>query len=178
MIFGYTLPEVRKAVISFAIFALSTLAFVVVYDPGIKDAIIVVLGNGFAVAAVFLAPKVSVEDLTKTVGQLVGSVQSLLTFFVVIDPSVWVVIGSIVSLIPVGYAIFKTKNLEAINALVPAPEFFGPPPPGSIEAGQVDASTLSSEAASADTAGSGDAPKPPPPGPPDPPVPPAHRPVS
>jgi hypothetical protein len=127
MIFGYTFPEVRKAVMSFAIFALTTLALVFVYDPGIKDAIIVVLGNGFAVAAVFYAPKFSVEDLTKMVGQLFGSVQSLLTFFVVIDPNVWVVIGAVVSLIPIGYAVFKTKNLEPINALVPSPEFFGPP---------------------------------------------------
>lgn len=131
MIFGHSIAESRKAVVAFAIFVLSSLALFVAYDPGIKDAIVVLIGNGFAVVAVFTAPKFSIDDLTKMLGQLVGSVQSLLTFFVVIDPNVWVVVGGVISLIPIGYAVWRTGNLDPIEVEVP-PVIAGPPviPPG------------------------------------------------
>jgi hypothetical protein len=171
MIFGYSIPEAKKTVISAVVFILSAVALFVAFDPGIKEAIIVLVGNGFAVVAVFSAPKFSVDDLTKMLGQLVGSVQSLLTFFVVINPNVWVVVGSVISLIPIGYAVWKAKNLEPINMEVPPPAGAtllaqGLAPPGTL-------SPVASPRADLPV----DAPAPPPPGPPDPPVPPASRPV-
>lgn len=165
MIFGHTLAECRKAVIGAVIFLGSGVALVVAYDPGIKDAIVILLGNGFAVAGVFLAPKFSVEDLSKTLAQLSGSVFTLVAFFAKVDPSLPVTIGSIIALIPIGYAVWKTKNLAPLEMEIPLPTVFGPPHPALV-------------AQSASVTMPPPPPKPPPPGPPDPPVPPAHRPVA
>jgi FtsH-binding integral membrane protein len=127
VIFGYTFAEAKKTVIASAIFIATTLALFIAYDPGIKDAVVIVLGNGFAVAGVFLAPKFSVEDLSKTLAQLSGSVFTLLAFFFKVNPSLPVTIGSVIALIPIGYAIWKTKNLEPINMELPLP-LAGPVP--------------------------------------------------
>lgn len=146
MIFGHSLSESKKTVVSAVVFLLSAVALFVAFDPGIKDAIIVLIGNGFAVVAVFAAPKFSITHLTKMLGQLVGSVQSLLTFFVVINPNVWVVIGSTISLIPVGYAVWKAKNQAPIT--MEPPPILSPPPP-SLLAGEITAEQLAAEAITA-----------------------------
>lgn len=169
MIFGYSLAEAKKTVTAAVIFVLSAIALFVAYDPGIKEGLIVLVGNGFAVAGVFLAPKFSIEDLSKTLAQLSGSVFSLLTFFVKFDPSLPVVVGSIIALIPIGYAVWRTGNLEAINRELP-PVIAGPPviPAGAAVTDAPDTSRRDLPPA---------APAPPPPGPPTPPVPPADRPA-
>lgn len=115
MILGHTLAESKKAVIAAIIFLASIIALFVAYDPGIKTALIVLVGNGFAVVAVFAAPRFSAEDLSKTLGQLSGSVFTLLAFFIKVNPSLPVTIASIIGLIPIGYAIWRARNLEPIT---------------------------------------------------------------
>lgn len=173
MIFGYSISEARKTVTAAVIFILSAVALFVAYDPGLKQAIIVLIGNGFSVVAVFAAPRFSINDLTKLLGQLAGSVQSLMAFFIVVNPNVWVVVGSVISLIPVGYAVWKMKNVEPIN-VEPPPVLAGPQV---IPAGPTPKGTEPSPVPSPRADLPVDAPEPPPPGPPEPPVPPADRPV-
>lgn len=129
MIFGHTLAESKKAAIAAIIFLASIIALFVAYDPGIKTALIVLIGNGFAVVAVFAAPRFSPEDLSKTLAQLSGSVFTLLAFFIKVNPSLPVTIASIIGLIPVGYAIWKARNLEPITLEAPPPI---PPSPSTV----------------------------------------------
>lgn len=121
-IFGHTLAETKKTVIALLVLLASAVALFVVYDPGIKTALIVLVGNGFAVVGVFAAPKFSVEDLSKTLGQLSGSVFTLLAFWIKVNPSLPVTIASVIALVPVGYAVWKAQNVEPITQTPPLPQ--------------------------------------------------------
>lgn len=111
MIFGYTLDESRKAVLAFAAFAAAIAALFITYDPSINEAAVTVVSAIFGVIGVFLAPY-SPENLSKAVTQLQTSLVALVSFWVTIDPSLEVKIGTAVAAALSAYAVFKIRNKQ------------------------------------------------------------------
>lgn len=111
MIFGYTLEEARKAVIAFITFGAAIAALFIAYDPGINEALITLVGAVAGVVGVFMSPY-NAEDLSKAVSQLQGAALSLVGFWVTVDPSLEVKIGTAVAAALSAYAVFKVRNKQ------------------------------------------------------------------
>jgi hypothetical protein len=115
MIFGYTLDESKKFVITAITFGAAIAAMFIAYDPGINEAAITLASALFGVAGVFLAPQFSIEDLSKSLEALKGAAIGMANFWFVVEPSLEVKIGSALAAAIALYAIYKANNNKPHN---------------------------------------------------------------
>lgn len=128
MIFGYTLPEAKKTVVSFISLVGAVLAFVLSeYDPTWTDGFVALAGAVFAVVGVFMAKNHTTDDLSKAVTQLQGAALTVVGYFATVDPGteekIAVLAGAVVSVIGVWWA--RNEGRAAIQG--PAPMAEGQP---------------------------------------------------
>jgi hypothetical protein len=138
LIFGYSLAEAKKAVVSTIALIGALLAFVLSdYDPSVTDGFVALAGALAGVFGVFLAKNHTEEDLSKAVAQLQGAALSVAGYFVTVQPGtvekITILTGAAVSVI----AVYWLRNDMAYAGLegpgpaaVPAAD-----PPGVPEAG-------------------------------------------
>jgi hypothetical protein len=111
LIFGYSVAEAKKAVVS-AIFLIGAIAALVLsnYDPGFTEACVALAGSVFAVIGVFLSKNHTEDDLSKAVSQLQGGALTVIGYFVTVQPGtvqkITILAGAAVSVI----AVFWVSN--------------------------------------------------------------------
>jgi hypothetical protein len=117
--FGYTLAEAKKAVVSAVMFGAALVTIFVVYDPNITQALIVLVTSIFGVVAVFTKKNFTYDDASKAISQLQGAVFTALGFLTTIpagtEAKVTVAVLALLSFFPVFFA----RNAPA--AAVPVP---------------------------------------------------------
>ncbi len=134
LIFGYSLAEAKKAVVSALFFVGAVLALVLSdYDPNFTDDVVVLAGTLFGVIGVFLAKNHTKEDLSKAVTQLQGAALTVVGYFATVQPTtvekITILSGALVSI----YAVYRVRNdmeytgvKAAAPAAVPAPAVQSP----------------------------------------------------
>jgi len=106
LIFGYSVAEAKKAVVS-AIFLVGAIAALVLsdYDPGFTEACVALAGSVFAVVGVFLSKNHTEDDLSKAVSQLQGGALTVVGYFVTVQPGtvqkITILAGLVVSVVAV-----------------------------------------------------------------------------
>lgn len=110
MIFGYSLAECQKAIVSFIILALAVAALFITVNPGLQTACVVLAGAVFAVIGVFMTKQHTVDDVGKAVSQLQGAVLSVVGLFVEVPTTTVAKIGVIVAALLAAYAVYKREN--------------------------------------------------------------------
>jgi uncharacterized membrane protein len=121
LIFGYSIAEAKKAVVS-AVFLIGAVVALIFsdYDPGFTEACVALAGSVFAVAGVFMAKNHTKDDLSKAVSQLQGAALTVVGYFATVQPGtvqkITILAGAVVSVI----AVYWTTNEP--------PPAGGPPP--------------------------------------------------
>jgi hypothetical protein len=110
VIFGYTLAEAKKAVVSAIFLIAAAVGLFTTVDPNFTQAVIVLAGSAFATAGVFLSPKLHPDDLSKAVAQLQGSVISVVGYFAVVSPSTAEQLTVLTGLVVSTYLVFRLRN--------------------------------------------------------------------
>lgn len=126
MIFGYSLAEAKKTVISALFFAGAVLALVLSdYDPNFTNDVVALAGALFATIGVFLAKNHTEDDLSKTVAQLQGAALTVVGYFATVQPGtvekITIISGALISV----YAVYRANN---------AMEYSGAPAPAAAQA--------------------------------------------
>lgn len=108
MIFGYTLGQARKFVVSGLFTAGYIVAFLVLGgDLSFVQAAVALSGPAFALAGVFLSKNHTFDDFSKAVAQLQGAALSVVGYFTVVPTStlqqVGLIVGGVVSVVGVWY---------------------------------------------------------------------------
>jgi len=120
MIFGYTLGEAQKFVVAFIFFAATLAGFFIAFDPATTPALVAVSGAIFALAGVFLNKQHTVDDMSKALSQLQGTLISLVGIYVTVDPALITKIGMAVAAVIGVYAVYKRENDPVENVPVAA----------------------------------------------------------
>ena len=116
MKFKYSLPEMKKAVVSAIFLAGAGLALILSdYDPSFTTAMVSLAGAIFAVAGVFVAKNQNEEDLSKAVAQLQGAALTVVGYFATVKPDtveqITILVGAVVSIVAVYF--FRNKPRDA-----------------------------------------------------------------
>jgi uncharacterized membrane protein len=126
LIFGYSLAEAKKTVVS-AIFLIGAVLALILsdYDPDFTQACVALAGSVFAVGGVFLAKNHTEKDLSKAVSQLQGAALTVVGYFATVQPGtvqkITILSGAVVSVIAVYWVRNDTEN-TSVDELEPAPE--------------------------------------------------------
>ena len=122
MIFGYSVGEAKKAVVS-AIFLIGAVVALIFsdYDPGFTEAAVALAGSVFAVAGVFMSKNHTEDDLSKAVSQLQGAALTVVGYFATVQPGtvqkITILAGAVVSVI----AVYWARNDPPAEGPAPAP---------------------------------------------------------
>lgn len=87
MIFGYTIAEAKKFVITVITFVAAIVGMFLAYNPGVTESAITLAGGVIALVGVFLEPQFSVEDFSKGVRAIEGAAIGLANYWFTINPS-------------------------------------------------------------------------------------------
>lgn len=115
MIFGYTVDQVKKAVVAAVGAAILLAAFFIVFPVGFETAAMAVITQVFGVVGVFLAKNHTVDDVSKAIQQLTASVLALLVLFIQLDPNTVQTAIAIVGELVLAVSVFLAKNAPTTN---------------------------------------------------------------
>jgi hypothetical protein len=111
MIFGYTLAQVQKFVVSAVFVVGAALALVLSqYDPSFTQALVALVGAVFAAAGVFLSKNHTPDDLSKAVAQLQGAAIFVVGYFTTVPTSTVEKITLLTGALLSGYLVYKQSN--------------------------------------------------------------------
>jgi hypothetical protein len=117
VIFGYSVAEAKKFVITAITMVAAIVAMFVAYDPAINEAAIGLAGAIIALVGVFMAPQFSPEDFTKGVNAVIGASLALGNFWANINPSTEMKIYSGVGTLVAVAAVIIANNKKKHNAV-------------------------------------------------------------
>ncbi len=112
MIFGHTLAEARKAVVSIVVLGCAAAALFISIDPSFTQALVTLTGAGFGVVGVFMAKNHTEDDLSKAVAQLQSAALSAVGFYVTIPTDTVGKISLLTGALVSAYAVFAVPNAE------------------------------------------------------------------
>jgi hypothetical protein len=110
-IFGYALPEVKKAAIAavYLVFAIVMLAGFIPH-VGFEEAVIALIGPTFGVVEVFGATNHTALDLQKALEALKAAAMTAVGFYVAVPANTEQVVGMLVTGIVMAFGVYWTRN--------------------------------------------------------------------
>lgn len=111
LIFGFSLAESRKAIVAAIYFGFAIVMLVgVVPHVGFENAVLALVGPGYAVAGVFLAKHHSVDDLQKALEALKAAALTAVSFYVATPASIGNVMTMLITGIVMAAGVYWTRN--------------------------------------------------------------------
>lgn len=111
MIFGYTIPEAKKAIVSAIVLALIVVGYFVSFDPSLQTAVPLLGSAVVGIVGVFLTKNHTPDDLAKAVQALIASLGGVVSIFVTVNPDLWQSITALVLLLVVHpAAVYEATN--------------------------------------------------------------------
>lgn len=111
MLFGYSLAQARKAVVSLVVLGCAVAGlFITGIDPNFQQAAVMLTGSVFAVIGVFATKNATEDDLAKAVTQLQGCALTVVGFFVTVPTDTAGKISLVVGALLGTYVVFRVPN--------------------------------------------------------------------
>lgn len=117
MIFGYTIPEAKKAVAGFIVFALSVIAYWIAFDPSLTTAIPVLGSAIVGVIGIFMSKNHSPDDVQKALAALFAAIIGVASVFLSVDQISTLQTAVTCLVPPLSYYVVKWTS----NAPAPSP---------------------------------------------------------
>ena len=112
--FHYKLAEVRKFALAAVVSIITLVGYFIVFEPGFEAAAVAVVAALFNMIAVFADKNATVDDYSKGVDALLGSVLGLTALFTTVDPNtaetIFAIAAAIVNVVGVVYLRNRTPG--------------------------------------------------------------------
>lgn len=115
LIFGYTIPEAKKAAAALVVFALGIVGYFVAFDPSLTQAAPLLASAVVGVVGVFLAKNHTADDVQKAVQALLASGFAVASVYLTVDPNTVQTITTLVLAVVNVVVVHQAVNAPAVK---------------------------------------------------------------